>query len=42
MFAGACLLLHWLYSLYSGAAFLGVWMSVRLGGSGATRAGDGR
>ena len=42
VFAGACLLLHWLYYLYSGAAFLGVWMSVRLRGSGATRVGDGR
>lgn len=30
-FAGAGLLLHWLYYLYSGLAYLGVWASVRLG-----------
>jgi GT2 family glycosyltransferase len=29
-FAGACLLLHWLYYLYSTMAYLGVWASVRL------------
>ena len=33
VFAGACLLLHWLYYLYSVAAYLGVWVSVRLGRS---------
>ena len=30
-FAGACLLLHWLYYLYSVAAYSGVWVTVRLG-----------
>ena len=29
-FASACLLLHWLYYLYSMLAYLGVWASVRL------------
>lgn len=29
-FAGVCLLLHWLYYLYSGLVYLGVWASVRL------------
>jgi GT2 family glycosyltransferase len=29
-FAGACLLLHWLYYLYSGVVYLAVWVSVRL------------
>ena len=30
-FAGACVLLHWLYYLYSGAAYLSVWARLRLG-----------
>ena len=30
-FAGACLLLHWLYYLYSVLAYAGVWATVRLG-----------
>ena len=30
-FAGAAILLHWLYYLYSGLAYLGVWTSVQLG-----------
>jgi GT2 family glycosyltransferase len=30
-FAGTCLLLHWLYYLYSGLAYAAVWSRVRLG-----------
>ena len=30
-FAGACLVLHWLYYLYSILAYAGVWVTVRLG-----------
>jgi GT2 family glycosyltransferase len=41
-FAGACLLLHWLYYLYSTLAYLGVWASVRLGRTRARAAGAGR
>lgn len=29
-FAGACVLLHWLYYLYSTVAYMGVWAAVRL------------
>jgi hypothetical protein len=41
-FAGACLLLHWLYYLYSMLAYLGVWASVRLRRRRAGAAGAGR
>jgi glycosyltransferase involved in cell wall biosynthesis len=42
-FAAACVMLHWLYYLYSGLAFLGVWVDARLRrtssrAAGATRA----
>jgi glycosyltransferase involved in cell wall biosynthesis len=33
-FAAACLLLHWLYYLYSGLAYLGVWAGLRLAALG--------
>ncbi len=43
-FAGACAALHWLYYLYGGLAFVGVWAATRLRGtwsraSGAIRGG---
>jgi hypothetical protein len=41
-FAGACLLLHWLYYLYSMLAYLGVWTSVRLRRTRVRAAGAGR
>ena len=41
-FASACLLLHWLYYLYSALAYLGVWASVRLRRTRARAAGTGR
>ncbi|HYB43406.1 MAG TPA: glycosyltransferase family 2 protein, partial [Candidatus Methylomirabilis sp.] len=41
-FAGACLLLHWLYYLYSTLAYVGVWASVRLGRAWARAAGTRR
>ncbi len=41
-FAGACVLLHWLYYLYSGAAYLSVWTRLRLGWSPALPADGGR
>jgi glycosyltransferase involved in cell wall biosynthesis len=41
-FAGACLLFHWLYYLYSIVAYLGVWASVRLRRTRARAAGAGR
>jgi GT2 family glycosyltransferase len=41
-FAGASLLLHWLYYLYSMLAYLGVWASIRLVRTPARGAGAGR
>jgi GT2 family glycosyltransferase len=41
-FAGACLLLHWLYYLYSGVAYLGVWASHRSRGARPPAADAGR
>jgi GT2 family glycosyltransferase len=40
-FAAACVLLHWLYYLYSGAAYLAVWARLRLGWSPALPADSG-
>jgi glycosyltransferase involved in cell wall biosynthesis len=40
-FASAGVLLHWLYYLYSGLAYVGVWASVRFGRT-TSRAGGGQ
>jgi glycosyltransferase involved in cell wall biosynthesis len=41
-FAGACVLLHWLYYLYSGLAFLYVWTDARLRRTASRAAGATR
>jgi hypothetical protein len=38
-FAGACMVLHWLYYLYSGLAYLAVWAGARLRMLGGSASG---